>query len=117
MNIREIANAATSIINPNMPVTIKKYNGAAFGASGKADITYTEISAFAQIQPVDSFKLQHIDGFTQGSVYKAFYFNEQVQGVSRPDGNDLIILGAETYKVIDQPEGWPDWTKVIGVRQ
>ncbi len=117
MNLRAIANAATSVINPNRPVTVKKYSAQTFDASGKAVVSYTEITTTAQVQPVDSYKMQHIDGYTAGGVYKAFYFNEQLQGVTRPEGNDLIILGAETYKVVDQPEGWPDWSKVIGVRQ
>ncbi|MGN0016022.1 MAG: phage collar protein [Candidatus Avelusimicrobium sp.] len=117
MNLRAIANAATSVINPNKPVTVKKYSAQTFDPAGKAVVSYTEINTTAQVQPVDSYKMQHIDGYTAGGVYKAFYFNDQLHGVTRPEGNDLIILGAETYKVVDQPEGWPDWSKVIGVRQ
>lgn len=120
MNLRALANASTKLINPNVTVTVRKYSGRTTNANGTVNPSYTDISASAQIQPVDSFKLQHIEGYSQGGVYKAFYLNGDFTGVSRPNGNDLIIVGSETYKIIDQPEGWnltSGWTKVIGARQ
>lgn len=116
MNLRAIANGVTQSINPNIEVTIKKYNGKTLNADGTVKITYTDVSATAQMQPEPSYKLQHIQGFTAGGVYKAFYFNDDLKGVTAPTGNDLIIVGAETYKVIEQQEGWyatSGWSKVV----
>ena len=119
MNLNAIANNSTSIINDNVSVTIKKYVSNTKADTGKATITYTDITASAQIQPVPSFKLQHIDGFSSGGVYKAFYLNGDFTGITRPNGNDLIVVGSETYKIVEQPEGWQTagWSKVIGCRQ
>lgn len=120
MNLRSIANSVTQSINPNIEVTIKKYNSKTLNADGTAVITYTDVPATAQMQPEPSYKLQHLQGFTQGGVYRAFYFNEDLTGVTAPTGNDLIIVGTDTYKVIEQQEGWyqtSGWTKVIAQRQ
>ncbi|MDR3049430.1 MAG: hypothetical protein LBV16_06325 [Elusimicrobiota bacterium] len=120
MNLRQIANAATQTINPNMPVIVKKFAGYSSAAGGKVTSVYEDIFVEAQIQPVDSFKTQHLQGYAQGGVYKAFYLNGDFTGLSRGKGSDLIIAGNETYEVIDQPEGWAltaGWTKVIGCRQ
>ena len=119
MNLRAIANGITQGINPNIDVTIKKYDGKTLNEDGTVNITYTEIPATAQMQPEASYRLQHLQGFTEGGVYRAFYFNEDLTGVTAPTGNDLIIVGADTYKVIEQQEGWyqtSGWTKVIAQR-
>ena len=120
MNLREMANANTRIINPNVSVVIKKYNGYTIGTGQKRTGSYTSINATAQVQPVPSYKLAHIDGYSSGAVYKTFYFNEDLTGVSAPTGNDFIEWGTETYKVIEQSEGWyatSGWTRVLGQRQ
>ena len=119
MNLRAMANSITSSINPNVDVIIKKYDGKTLAADGMPVITYTTINAIAQMQPELSYRLQHLQGFTQGGVYRAFYFNEDLKGVSAPSGNDFILVGSETYKVIEQQEGWyqtSGWTKVIAQR-
>lgn len=120
MNLREIANTNTRIINPNSSVTIKKYGGYTIGTGQKRTVSYTDISTTAQVQPVPSYKLAHIDGYSSGAVYKTFYFNEDLKGVSAPDGNDMIIWNGETYKVVEQSEGWyatSGWSRVLGQRQ
>ena len=119
MNLRALANSITSSINPNVNVVIKKYVSKVLSADGMPTITYQTINAIAQMQPEPSYRLQHLQGFTQGGVYRAFYFNEDLKGVSAPSGNDLIIVGSETFKVIEQQEGWyqtSGWTKVIAQR-
>lgn len=120
MNLRAIANNSTRIINKNVEVVVRKYLSSEQCDNGKRRIQYKDIFATAQIQPVDSFKLQHIDGYSQGGVFKAFYLNGDFTGITAPNGNDLIMVGKETYKIIDQPEGWDltsGWSKVIGARQ
>lgn len=120
MNLRAIANGVTQGINPNIDVIIKKYGSKYLNADGTVVITYDEIPATCQMQPEPSYRLQHLQGFTEGGVYRAFYFNEDLKGVSAPTGNDFIIVGTDTYKVIEQQEGWyqtSGWTKVIGQRQ
>ena len=120
MNLRDIANCSTKLINPNSDVTIKKYNGYTIGTGQKRTVSYTDISTTAQVQPVPSYKLAHIDGYSSGAVYKTFYFNEDLTGVSAPTGNDMIVWGTETYKVVEQSEGWyatSGWTRVLGQRQ
>ena len=108
-------------------MVIKKYVGETFNPDGSAEIAYTEIKATAQMQPYPSYKLAHLQGFTSGGVFKVFYFNEDLNGVTAPVGNDLILVGvdeegnaAETYKVIEQSEGWyatSGWSKVLAQRQ
>ena len=120
MNLRSIANASTSIINPNVPVTIKKYTGYTQDAGLNTTVTYSEINTTAQVQPVSSEHLQHIDGYTSGTDFKAFYFNNDLHGVSAPNGNDFIVWAGNTYKVVELTEGWystSGWSKVIARRQ
>ena len=119
MNIRDIANCSTSIINQNIPVTVHKFVTNDLNEDGTVNIEYTDIETTAQIQSVPSERLQHINGYSAGSVYKEFYFNEQMSGISAPNSNDKITVGAETYKVIELSEDWylnNGWSKVLGIR-
>jgi len=122
MNINEMANAAVSNINPNIAITIKQYAGQTILPNGKAEITYNEYVVEAQVQPIDSFKQQLLSGFAHSGVYKEFWVNGDVRGISdKPNGNDFVVLpNGETYKVIDVPEAFYEtagWTKFVGVRQ
>lgn len=119
MNLRDIANCSTSTINQNVSVIVHKFVSNDLNYDGTADIEYTDITAVAQIQSIPSERLQHINGYSAGSVYKDFYFNNQMSGISAPNSNDKITVGSETYKVIELSEDWyvnNGWSKVLGVR-
>jgi hypothetical protein len=120
MNLRKIANASTKIVNKNVEVTVRKYSSHTIAKNGKIENDYEEIATIAQIQPISSFKLQHLENYVQGAVYKAFYLNGDFRGLNRKHGGDFIKVGPDVYEVIEQPEGWDltsGWTKVIGVLQ
>ncbi|PLL44830.1 hypothetical protein CWN26_29645 [Klebsiella pneumoniae] len=35
----------------------------------------------------------------------------------RQQGGDKFVIGNETWLVVDVPEIWPDWTRVIACQQ
>lgn len=120
MNIRAMANAATSRVNPNTPVVLMIPREAAYSDDGSVSIEYDLVPATAQMQPAPSQDLLLIDGRSAGSVYKIFYLNGNLSGLSAPKPADKIIAAGNVYKVVSQPEGWNEtagWTKVLAEQE
>lgn len=123
MDLRGLANSATSMINPNTPVTVKVSSGYTIGAGGKQIPNYTETSGSAQIQALNSDDLKQLDGLNIQGTIQAIYLRGALAGVIRPDqtGGDLVLIPAGRYmgtwlitKVLEQ---WPDWCKAVIVLQ
>lgn len=114
MNLRGIANRATSGINPNTPVVIRKATGYTTDASGERIATYTTIDTTAQIQSLTADELQQVNMLNMQGVKRAAYLNGDWRGVVRTDGagGDLMTFGGDTWKIILAIETWPDWSKV-----
>jgi hypothetical protein len=114
MDIRSIANSCINVVNPDIPVTVKKATGYTIGTGAKQIPTYaTGVVGMAQLQALDSKELQQLDGLNINGTIKGIYLRGVLAGVIRPNqtGGDLILIGAETWLVVKVFEGWAGWTK------
>lgn len=122
MDLRGIANMATSLVNPNETVKVLRSIGYTSGAGAKQIPKYEiPICGPAQIQALDNSDLKHIEGLNIQGDIRAIYLRGSLAGVIRPDqtGGDLIKRGfpEETWLVTKVIETWPTWTKALIVRQ
>lgn len=116
MNIRALANAATQKVNPNIPVILLFSGERTVFEDGTVSVEFTQVPAIAQMQPATSQDLLLVDGRSTGSIYKNFYINGPLSGLSGEKSYDKIIAGDKIYKVVQVPENWnptSGWTKVL----
>ena len=115
MNLHGIASGAISTVNPFVPGTIKVSTGYTTSASGTRTPTYSETSVSVQLQALGYKDLQQIDGLNLQGVVKAAYVNGNFNGVNRPkqQGGDLLIIGTDTWLIVQPLEEWPDWCKFV----
>lgn len=115
MNLHGIASGAIGTINPFVPGTIKVSTGYTTSGSGTRTPTYSETAVSVQLQALGYKDLQHIDGLNLQGVVKAAYVNGNFNGVNRPrqQGGDLLIIGSDTWLIVQPLEEWPDWCKFV----
>lgn len=129
MDLRGIANQVSDTVNPNIIVTWRASNGFSIGTAGKQQPQYlTGVTGPAQVQALDNSDLKQIEGLNISGSIRALYMRGNLAAVIRADskGGDQIIIGAQrgapallvgtwlTSKVL---ESWPDWTKIVIVKQ
>lgn len=115
MNLRGIANAVTTSINPNITVTIKKSNGFTVGAGAKQVPAYiTTTGVKAQMQALDGNDLNQMDGLNITGTLRALYVYGSLSGTIRPtgQGGDLVTIDGKDWLVVRVLESWTDWCKV-----
>lgn len=117
MDLRGLANSATSTVNPNTIVTVRRAKGytVAVGAGQRQTATYeADIVGPAQVQALTGSDLRHLDGLNIQGTLKAVYLRGKLAGVIQPKGKggDLIIICGEVWLVVQVLENWPTWTKV-----
>lgn len=116
MNLHQLVRGAISSINPDQPITIKKFTG--YDNSGVYAIpTYESFETTAQIQPIRSSDIQHINNFNTSSVYKNMYLNGDWNGLNRAigSGGDLVIWNNQTWYIVAVDENFSPtagWTKI-----
>jgi len=116
INVRGLANSATSTVNNNAYITILSSNGYTIGAGRKQIPTYDPIvSGMAQTQALDNADLEKIQGLNMQGVYRSLYLQGALHGVIRKtgDGGDLISYNNQRWLVSKVIETWDDWTKVV----
>lgn len=116
MNIRALANAITQKVNPNINVILMISGDRTIADDGTVSVDFESIPAIAQMQPAGSQDLMLLDGRSAGSVYKNFYINGDLSGLSAPKSYDKIIAAGKIYKIVSVPEAWnptSGWTKVL----
>ena len=121
MNLHNIVRKAINSVNPDQLINIKVFSGVD-NSGTYAVLSYTETSAIAQIQPLNSEDIQFINNFNSSSLYKTMYINGDWSGLNRvtESGGDLIEWDNKVWYVSSVPEGWNEtagWTKVIVVAQ
>lgn len=121
MNLRATANSVIQPINADKLVVVAIYTGMVTSDDYKQVAEYDNFSVKAQIQPIDSYKLQHLNNFVQGAVYRKFYVQMDIKGLSTAEqkGQDKIIDGEKVYNIVEQWESWSDsgkpWSSTIGI--
>jgi hypothetical protein len=122
MNLRGLANTASSTVNPNTAVTILRSTGYTIGSGAKQVPTYASpVSGFANVQALDSIDLKQLDGLNIQGTIRAIYLSGNLAGVIRPDqiGGDIVQMGTPTknWLVVKVLEHWDSWTKAAIVLQ
>lgn len=118
MNIRALANAATSRISPNTPIIWRQNLGTVQDMkTGRRSPNWQDTRLTGQVQALTSRDLRHIEGLNEQGYTRAIYINAQAMGSRRGEmkGGDLFVISRKTWKVISVPENWPmnGWGKVI----
>ena len=115
MNLHGIVSGAIAAVNPFVPGVMRVSTGYTTGASGKRTPTYSEMEVQVQLQALGFKDLQQIDGLSIQGVVKAAYVNGNFNGVNRPKqkGGDMLIVGGDTWLIVQPLEEWPDWCKFV----
>ncbi|HGK4602797.1 TPA: hypothetical protein ACJ2UI_003446 [Yersinia enterocolitica] len=116
MNLHRIAKSAIGRINPFIDVIIRVSDGFEIGAGRKQAPKYLPDQTInIQLQPLSPGDLRHVDGMNLQGILKSIHVNGNFYGVNREKGigGDLIIIGAETWLVIEPMELWPDWCRLL----
>ena len=116
MDLRGLANAVTSTINPNETVTVLRSTGYTIGAGAKQVPAFaTPVTGPAQVQALDANDIKQLDGLNIQGTIRAIYLRGTLAGVVRPNqtGGDIVKRKNETesWLVVKVLESWPDWTK------
>lgn len=115
MNLRGIANRATSTINPNVPGVFQVNTGFTTIQGGKRVPSYNSVDVIVQLQELSSTDLRQVDSVNIQGILRSAYLNGNFNGVNRPEqkGGDILMIGEEKWLVVKVPELWPDWCRVI----
>lgn len=115
MNLRGIANRATSTINPNVPGVFQVNTGFTTLPGGKRVPSYNSVDVIVQLQELSSTDLRQVDSVNIQGILRSAYLNGNFNGVNRPEqkGGDILMIGEEKWLVVKVTELWPDWCRVI----
>lgn len=108
MNIHEIIRSAINNVNPMQPVKVLKFKGFSVDEYGINTNTYDEIETIARIQPINSFKLQHINNFNSSNVYKKAFLNGFQYGLNMAlsTNGDMLEFDGKRWLIIEAPQTW-----------
>lgn len=117
MNLHSIVSGAIGSVNPNVAAQIKISSGYITLPSGKREASYlSPIDVTAQIQPITSDDLKHIDGLNIQGYMKSVHVNGKFEGVNRlkQKGGDLLVINStgEAWLIVQVLEEWPDWCRL-----
>lgn len=123
MDIRGLANGATSTVNPNETVTVLSSLGSMTDpATYKQTPIYDiPVTGPAQIQALNNSELRLIDGLNLQGDIRAIYFKGNLAAVVRPNqkGGTIVKRGfpSQDWLVVKVLETWPTWSKAVIVLQ
>lgn len=121
MNIRGLANAAISGVNPNTAAQLQQSSGYTTSDSGKRTPTYTQTSVRVQVQAFSAPQIAHLDSLNIQGVLRNARLDGDWRGVYRPgsQGGDIITFGSTpdvradlqgtTWLVVQVLETWATW--------
>lgn len=108
MNIHEIIRSAINNVNPMQSVKVLKFKGYSVDEYGINTNTYDEIETIARIQPINSFKLQHINNFNSSNVYKKAFLNGFQYGLNMAlsTNGDMLEFDGKRWLIMEAPQTW-----------
>lgn len=122
MNLHQLVRGAITAVNNDQLIPWLASQGAIYNnATLVATPTYAAAQLiWAQIQPLPTDELQHLDNLNIQGVLRQVYMRGAVATAARPDGTggDLLqfpeVPGGplRTWLVIRVQEQWPDWCLV-----
>lgn len=105
-----------SRINPFISAVVRVSDGFTIGAGRKQIPKYLPDQIISiQLQPLSPGDLRHVDGMNLQGLLKSIHVDGNYYGVNREKaiGGDLIIIGSETWLVIEPMELWPQWCRLL----
>ena len=120
MDLRAIANAGASVVNPNIIVTVLRSTGYTIGAGQRQVPTYAApVTGPASIQALTATDVRQVENLNIQGTIRAIYLRGSLAGVVRPEskGGDLVKFGGQAWLVVHILEAWPEWTKAAIVLQ
>jgi hypothetical protein len=111
MNLRNIANAVTSSVNPNKRLTIFVSTGYVMDGTGRQVPQYHNVYAMGDRQSLSGSDIKRLEGLGIQGVTCKLYLNGNYEGMFRVlgKGGDLILIDGKTYLVTLVMERWADW--------
>lgn len=117
MNLHNIVRSAITSINPDQTITLKKFLSDVIDEFGKVVNTFEESEVIAQIQPVSSEKLQHLNNFNTSNTYQKVFLNGLQNGLSQPlsTNGDSFIIDNKEWLIVEAPQQWKysGWNSLI----
>ena len=122
INVRTIANRATSAVNPNLTAGYRAYAGYTKDASYKPIPNYAaSVDIVVQVQALTKREIEHLDNLNISNATRSVYANRQISCVDRvtQSGGDLLDFEGATWLAVAVLEGWTTtgWCKVAVARQ
>jgi hypothetical protein len=123
VNLRSIANRATSTINPNITATLRACTGYGTDDAGRQTPAYAPPAPVTlQAQALTKRDIEHLAGLNLSNAERAVYCNTQLSGVDRTinSGGDLLTFEGADWLVTQVLEDWSPtagWCKVALTRQ
>ena len=120
MNLRSIANGALQALNPDVQVTWLQSQGFTNDSAGNASPQYAPPQTLcAQVQPLSTDQLRHMDNLNIQGVLRSVYLRGAVSTAVRIDvtGGDLLQFPElpngpnRTWLVETVDEQWPNWCR------
>jgi hypothetical protein len=121
MNIRGLANAAISVVNPNTAAQLAQSSGYTTSDSGKRTPIYTQTPVQVQVQAFSAPQIAHLDSLNIQGVLRNARLDGDWRGVYRPNtqGGDILTFGTTpdvrvdlrgtTWLVVQVLETWATW--------
>lgn len=124
MNLREIANSAIQVINPDQSITWKRSTGWQI-VNYQQVPTYEEIECLGNVQALSDEQLRHANDMNLSGVMRSVYLSQNAMGVSfrQIRGGDILTfrefedVEPTKWKVVHSAETWDNWCHVICVQQ
>lgn len=124
MNLREIANSAIQVINPDQTITWKRSTGWQI-VNYQQVPTYEEIECLGNVQALSDEQLRHANDMNLSGVMRSVYLSQNAMGVSfrQIRGGDILTfrefedVEPTEWKVVNSAETWDNWCHVICVQQ
>ncbi len=123
MNLHAIVRGAITVVNPDVPATLRRSSGFTIAPDGTQVPEYVDVQGVpVQVQALSFQDLHQLDGLNIQGVRRAVYLNGAAMGIVRnlQVGGDLFIFPAgvlpegDTWLVAHVLEQWgpgPEWCK------
>ncbi len=121
--IRNIIRSGIQSINPDTPIVIVRIQGYTVAADGgQVPNELTPEPEMAQIQPIQTSDLEHINNYNSAKKYEDLWIEGNWNALNRAEetGGDLIYYDGFEWLVHSIPEKWArgsNWTRVRVIQQ
>lgn len=122
MNLSAIANAAITVINPNVTGNLVRNSDQLINPDGTVTPIVSREAVIAQVQAASSSDLRQVDSLNIAGVQRVAYVNRRIDGLNRfgKKGGDFLELNTginsalDAWHVVAVLEPWGGrWTKIF----